>query len=329
MKKKLLLGAVLFLMFSTPFLPAIVASSLDSYETTEVQYSYFSKSVKATGEIITNNAIQLILDYPLFIDEVYISAGDNVLKGQAIAKVDKEMTITTILTALSSASLPSIVNEQSYAALIEEIGYLPNFDNIVDYDAIPEYIYAGSDGEIAAVNIKNNELIMPNSPIIEYKAESTAVVSVKIDEQYLSQINIGDTAVIVPVTTGEKLYGKVSFISNVAYSSFENFSDDKKVEINISFDEDVSIIDKSSAEVEIFSVLNEKSATIPFTAVLQDSDGYEFVYILNNTIPEKRYVSLGLSSNLGYQLNSGAKAGEIVIVNPPEDREISDIVITE
>ncbi len=329
MKKKLLLGAVLILMFATPLLPSIVVASLDSYNTQQVQYSYFSKSVKATGDIVTNNGVQLILDYPLVLDEVYISVGDDVLKGQAIAKVNKELTITTLLSTASYLSLPSIIDDYAYAELLAELSYAQSLDSLVDTDAIPEYIYAGTSGEIAAVNIKTNELIMPNTPLLEYSKEGTTLVSIQIDEQYLSEISIGDFAVVVPVTTGEKLYGKVSFISRIAFSSLENFNESKKVEVNIKLDEEVSIIDKSSAEVEIFSVLNEKSPTIPFSAVLQDSDGQEFVYILNGTSPEKRYLTLGLSSNSGYQVHDGVLAGEWLIINPPEDDEIDSMVIIE
>ncbi len=328
MKKKLILAITALLMFATPFLPSIVVASLDSYDTQIIEYSYFSKSVKATGEIKTNSGIQLILDYPLVFEEVYVSVGDDIIQGQAVAKVDKELTIETIFSAVTSQALPSIVDEVSYSQLISQLEYLPAFENLIDTDAIPQYIYAGSPGRIAAVNISKNSLTMPNTPLIEYGYESTAIVSVKIDEEYLSQIDIGDTAVIIPVTTGEKLYGKVSFISKVAFSAVDNFVSEKKVEINITLDDSVFVIDSSSVEVEIFSVLNEMSPTIPFNAVLQDEDGTEFVYILNGTTPEKRYVTLGLSSNLGYQLYNGVSAGERVILNPPEDIEIDDIVIT-
>lgn len=170
------------------------------------------------------------------------------------------------------------------------------------------------DGEVVAVETEEGDQVAEGDPAIIIVNRSMLYVDVQVDETEISRVKIGDTATItfdaLPDITAT---GKVTFINPVGQSSSGVVNYTVRVQLDESNPE---ILLGATATVAIDTGAAETLLTVPVTAVQTDTDGSEYVLVVNSDgTTEKVTVVSGTVTGSSVVVKGDLKAGETVELN--------------
>jgi HlyD family secretion protein len=296
-----------------------------SYTISEAQRTNIARTVSVSGTANPENIINLAFKVSGIVKEMNVDVGDEVKKGQRLAKID-----------------PSSLAEEANASM-EDIKYQ---DETFDYmkDNKGTYVKEQRDAQKAlvrkaealsrAAGIKLNEtyiyspiagtVIKRNADIGEIAIFNSTVLTVARGEMEI-EANIPESD-IIKISLGQK-----------ADVSFDAFSADVKFEASISEIEPSSTVIQDvvyykvklkldnvderikagmSCDLDIKTAEKENVIVIPLRAVKTEGDR-KYVEVLKdekNNVIDKVFVTTGLSGDEGMvEITSGLKGGEKVI----------------
>lgn len=226
---------------------------------------------------------------------------------QALANAERDYEASLLSTDQTGENYQNNVEKAQALASTEaselELAHLK--ESLDDY-----VIYAPIDGTVTTMNLKEgNYTTAGNTVAAEIQDFSTMQVAVKIDEQNIGGVHIGDP-VSVYINALDKTYdGKVSEISKTAVKS----DNAVYVEATVEFAAD-DVRSGFSAEVKLVKASAENAICIPLDAVNYDTDNTAYVNVKGaDGEMEKRRVKLGLSDTSMVQITEGLSEGETVL----------------
>ena len=227
---------------------------------------------------------------------------------QALANAERDYEASLLSTDQTGENYQNNVEKAQAQASTEtselELAHLR--ESLEDY-----VIYAPIGGTITTMNLKEgNYTTTGNTVAAEIQDFSTMQVAVKIDEQNIGGVHIGDP-VSVYINALDKTYdGKVSDISKTAVKS----NNAVYVEATVEFEADDDVRSGFSAEVKLVKASAENAICIPLDAVNYDTDNTAYVNVKGaDGEMEKRSVKLGLSDTSMVQITEGLSEGETVL----------------
>ncbi|MCI9377773.1 MAG: efflux RND transporter periplasmic adaptor subunit [Eubacterium sp.] len=169
-------------------------------------------------------------------------------------------------------------------------------------------VTADFDGIVTEIAVSAGTMAAEGTPLITLASAGDMCVETKVSKYNLASIQTGQTATIV---FQEKEYtGSVQNISKIAQQG-ESGSAMVIVKVHIDKPDD-SLILGLDAEVKIDLGSALGVLAVPISAVNSDMEG-NFVYVVENGIVAKKYVTTGLSSKEEIEIKSGIELGEKVI----------------
>ena len=158
-------------------------------------------TVLATGKIEYTESIEVKSSYPLVPQEIYVSDGDYVKKGDILFSVDT----TAVLNQISGMKIAAAMTGSKYS----DIDINPN--------AIPETITSPVDGIVTGINILENQLMPPDKTAVTISNGNGLQVRAMLSENIISSVKLGQRVEITGNGFKGKTYsGKVVFIANEA-----------------------------------------------------------------------------------------------------------------
>ncbi|HPF17680.1 MAG TPA: efflux RND transporter periplasmic adaptor subunit [Thermotogota bacterium] len=257
------------------------------------------------------------------IQELFVVDHQSIEKDATIAVIDSTQYQLNYLQAKTAfenslGGAPKTVEERLLSLQIAE----ENLTNTV--------IKSPVNGFIKNVPLHEGDRISANSVICTVVEDRLMYVESSIDEVDLKKVKVGQTVQFVfEPLDALKITGRVRQISPIAQSS----SGIVVIPIEFSFDslpKDQGVIPGLTCSVNILLMERTDIIVIPVLAVLEDEKG-SYCYVKHEIdtkesnkkggLPgEKRYLQIGQITENYVEIIDGLKEGEIVIIQPDEDR---------
>ncbi len=327
---------VFIIVISVSIIPYIVYTAVPAVSYVEPQQSIHASSIKATGTIQMNDIRDVYLTQPVMVDEVLVSLGDSVEKGELLARLS---TTPVPLAALALSQQPALTGLDitsaelsQYAALLSQYG----IDSQVLIDAMQEQntasaatasstqivpekeIRAPTAGIITGLNLKANGLAGLGQPAVTIGNNKSFVAVASVRESDISLVKLGAAAEITGNGMGGKVYkGYVSRIYPTATKVLSGTASSTVVQVEIVIDQpDARLKHGFTAKVEIETSDPREIVTVPYEAVRQDRNNTEYVYVYRDTQIKRQDITTGIELSTGVEAVEGLIPGDIVITEP-------------
>ncbi|HZK21852.1 MAG TPA: biotin/lipoyl-binding protein [Oscillospiraceae bacterium] len=273
-----------------------------------------------------------------------------------LVSLNAQLTVNKTLADAPLESIYKSLCDKAYADKIAaeaehellKSGWYADFEGVVTTVNIsPNTVYVPAQNKSSGINVSAILSVLSGggdvgsllSSFLNSSNKSTAIeiknydgftIDISLDKYDLQKVKVGQKVKITSVS--EKEYdGEVCF---VAAEATESTSFDIaslagpltggsgssnaaicKIKIN---NPDTAVVIGFDVDLEIITSVVENVPIVPVEAVRYDDKGM-FVWILSgskNTV-SKSYVTFGVSEDTKYELVSGAKLGDTIIINPP------------
>lgn len=287
-------------------------------------------SIDSTSGIVSNTypgyleegqSIDLTFKYGGTLEEVYVSEGNYVAKGQQIAKVSSPTLENSLRTA--QATKEQALDAYDRLKKVHDNGSLPEIKwkemeaNLEKAESAYDLAYAMLEenrlispisGTVAFIDAKVGENITPMKPVARIINTTGIAVKISVPEDEISKIRIGDRAdIVIPALGDCHFTGKVSEKSMT--SSLLTHSYPVKV-----------LVEKPSKELSpgmIGKVMLKADVNngiiIPANAILINQEG-KFVWVEENGRSTRRPITTSGYSGKGVVVTQGLQCGDHVIV---------------
>ena len=169
-------------------------------------------------------------------------------------------------------------------------------------------VTADFDGIVTEIQASAGSMAAEGTPLITLASARDMCVETKVSKYNLASVKTGQSAVI---EFQDKEYsGSVQKISKIAQQG-ESGSAMVVVKVHIDNPDD-SLVLGLDAKVNTSLGTAEDVLTVPISSVNSDTQG-DFVYVVENGVVVKKYVTCGLSSKEDTEIKKGIELGEKVI----------------
>jgi HlyD family secretion protein len=188
-------------------------------------------------------------------------------------------------------------------------------------------IKSSINGKVVQLDVQNNQYpTMENNTVIIYDLTQ---YKVKIQVSQYDAVNIspGQKSLIKIKGINKDYTGTVTDIGDAAIITLEGTNKEPKLELEVTLDNPDEKV-KVGYEADIDITLKESSNVIAvsFESILEDEDGKNYIFIVENNKAVQRFVKTGLETDFDVQVLEGIKVDEQYVKNPPSTLKDGDPV---
>jgi membrane fusion protein (multidrug efflux system) len=289
----------------------------------------FNHYVTVQGDVTTDQNIMIYPQFSGVLKDIYVKEGDQVKKGQKLAKIDDGGQSSQLKEMKAQRELAKTIFERQERLWDENIGseiqYLEaktafeQIDNAVDQmrsQLNKSVIYAPFSGKIDEVITDQGQVVSPGqTPIFRILNLGDMYVSANVPENYVGNISEGSEAIVTLGAIGKSFVGKVSQVSSNISESNRNFR------VRVSIPDSIDFVKPNLiATLKLNDYTSKQAIVIPENILQENASGQSFTFSLqmeNDSIGIANFRELKLGKN--YQ-------GEIEVL---EGLNSTDIVVTE
>jgi len=259
------------------------------------------------------------------IREIYVKEGDYVERGTILAKLNTEVTESSILDLQSSLYLAVVVYEKQKRlwdqGIGSEIQYLNAKNNkesleqkLVTLKAQQEMAILKSpvNGVVDKIYRKRGELALPGQQLMQIVNLEEMYINADVSETYLSSVKAGDIVKLeFPVYPDMQMEAPVYRKGDVINPSNRTFTIQVKLK-----NPDRALKPNILSVINIKDFSSDSAVVIPSVLIKQDITG-SYLYTIREeegkTIARKIYVTTGQSYEDKTMVVSGLQAGQKII----------------
>lgn len=175
-------------------------------------------------------------------------------------------------------------------------------------------------GTVLDVQVNPGQLVTQGGTLLVVGDLSRLIVEVNIGEGDSRELALGQKVEITGTSFAGTYTGIVSKIAPAGKSVSAN-QPQTVIPVEIAIEGSPPIKPGVSAEVNIITVHHPEALVLPYEAIVEDEDGQEWVFVVQEGKVEKRSVTLGTGNELYREVLDGLSAGEEVVINPPPELE--------
>lgn len=273
------------------------------------------------------------------VQKIHVKTGDSVKAGQVLMT----LSVSSAQDISDTVSLPDSLNEQTYQDLLET--YYSQIAGGNSSAAVPGTsssseqgsssassstsspaepietkdveITAPVAGVVTSVAISEQETVERNKAVMTVSASSDLQVRLAVNESQISEIKIGQRAVITGAGFHTVYEGTVTSISSEAKQEYHTIGTETVVEVLVRIQNPKSDIKPGfSAKARIITEESKNVLVAPYEAVRADDDGKEYVYLLHGRKAIKVPVTTRKEFESGFEVLSGLQDQDTIIMNP-------------
>ena len=303
------------------------ASKYALVEAQQVETSNFKHYIKVQGNVTTDENILIYPEFTGLLEAIYVKEGDEVKKGQLLARVDDAGMRNQLLELKAQRNLIKTRFERQQRLWNDNIGseiqYLEaktsfeQIDNSVkrmEQQLAKAEIRAPFAGIIDQVITDQGQVVMQNqNPLFRIVNLREMYVEANVPETFVGKIDQGTEAIIQLDALGINLETEVTRVSNFIEDSNRNF----RVRINLP-DSISQLKPNLIAMLQLNDYTNNKVVKISENILQETGAGEFFVYKLdnkeNNTAKAVfQKVEPGLNYQGEIEILSGLKEGDFIV----------------
>lgn len=260
-------------------------------ETVQLQPQAVEQTVSCTGIIESEDRQGVSVDTACVISEVLVKEGQAVKTGDPLVRIDKEATRKAGIASDSAQAL-------TLAAMGEEI-------------------LADKDGVVVSVTAEEGQLLEKGAPCVVLAPYSTLQVRIAIKEKDLP---ILDEGMLVRVTgDGFRKSGYEGVLADISSTAHIIGTGETVVEGVVELAEgqaDDSMRLGLTAKAAVVIAAMDGALVVPYEAVREDENGWEYVYVLEGGVARRRTLAVEKELASGVVLADDGLKGVQIIMQP-------------
>ena len=304
----------------------------------------YQELVTCQGEITAATVQDVVIPSNVVMQEVSVSVGDTVQKGDQLATVDRSST-QLVWRGMDGSQIKEETEElqgevagkdelsqelaawaQKYGLSAEEISsYLQqtqsgSSEELADtaLSDLPESYTAPLSGTVLQVSVSTGQLTQETG-VIRIADLSSLMVTAQVPENQIQQVQVGDTA---KVTNPQAETSTTATVKKIHPSVQEVWDGDqlkKVVLVELELEQpDASFLVGSDVQVEIAVGEEQTYYSVPYEAIRQDEDGQEYLYRLEGCHPIRTPISTGVELENCVQVLGDGLEGQAILYDPDQ-----------
>lgn len=255
--------------------------------TTTVKDTLFHHYIELQGSVNTKQNIVINAEYNGILTAVYVREGQDVKKGQLLAKIDDGGLSQQLAQAEIQANLAKTTYERQKRLWDQNIGSEIQFlDAQTSYEAQERAIAQLKDqvaktrviapfsGTIDDIITDQGSVVAAGAALMRIVSLDNMYIEAEVPEKYLPNISKGtDVKIHFPVL-GKTVESKVRQAGNYINPNNRSF----RIEVGIS-NTDGDIKPNLTAKLKVYDYLNEKAILLPQSVISENSRGEQYVYV--------------------------------------------------
>ena len=254
-----------------------------------------------------------------------VREGDFVNKGQRLACIGRDKTINAQLTAAQS----DLIREKSELDRVKKLvenGAIPGdqleitrarHENVkaqlarIEESRTDYLIGAPWSGIVSKVMVVEGDYVAPRTPLVEIFDPASLVIRFAIPESESQNVHIGNghtIAITLDAYTGKIFPGRIIRI----YPKLDPSTRTRLVEASLTAG--ISLTPGLFARIKLNVETHENAVLVPAEAVLVNAKGDRVAFVVQDGKAMARKVTTGIEAGRIFEIISGVKAGEQIVV---------------
>ncbi|ERM84978.1 hypothetical protein P872_23250 [Rhodonellum psychrophilum GCM71 = DSM 17998] len=288
----------------------------------------FDYLINASGKLEAVNQVKIVVQRQGILNELYVKEGDFVEKGKILARLDEsniqfnlekakiqrknaeanyQSEILSFQTLMESGDTAKIARIQDQLKAKSGLFTSEIEMKEAELDLQKGVVIASISGRIADLKIKKGSLVSSGEDLLEIINVNQLELKVKVLESDISQISIGQSASIFPVSGGAgDILGTVRSIN-------PKVDDNGLVQVSIQVSGNTGLLPGMNARAVIRSPQNN-SIVVPKQALVYRS-GRPVVFTVEKNESKWNYVEVGKDNGKEVEILTGIEVNATVITS--------------
>lgn len=296
-------------------------------EARELQLGTFKHYIKILGEATTDENILIYPEFSGNLKDIYISEGEEVKKGQRLAKIDDGGVSNQLAELKARRDLAKTRFERQKRLWDQNIGseiqfleaetayeQLNNSVKQVESQLKKSVIYAPFNGKIDEIITDQGQVVSPGqTPIFRILNLGKMYVSANVPENYVGSIEVGSEAIVSFGALGKTFKSEVTQVSSNISQNNRNFR------VKVAIPDSIEFVKPNLiATLEINNYKTGNAIVIPENILRENAQGKAFTFALtmeNDSlgVAEFRELKLGKRYQGEIEVLEGLKASDIIV----------------
>lgn len=294
----------------------------------ELKEEIFMHYLELQGDVKTKQNVLIFPEMPGTLEKVYVSRGQNVVKGQVLASIDDGGMSQQVAQLEATTALAKTTFERQKSLWDQKIGSEIQFlQTKTNYEAqknsLAQFkkqlgkstIRAPFTGVIDEV-IKDQGTVVapgPGSEIFRIVNLNNMFIETAVPEKYISNVTKGKSVEVFLPMLDKTLNTKVKETGNSINPANRTFT----IEIEVP-NSDKSIKPNLTAKLKINDYTSKNALLISQSIISENAEGQQYVYIISNLKDNKGFakqtiVKTGKTQGDVIEILEGVTAGDILI----------------
>ncbi|AVR47358.1 efflux RND transporter periplasmic adaptor subunit [Christiangramia fulva] len=287
----------------------------------------FRHYAEVQGDVATDENIIIHPEFSGILSQVNVDEGDQVKKGEVLARIDDGGLSSQLAQLEAQASLAKTTYERQKRLWEQNIGseiqYLEaktNYESVqnsvnqLKSQLAKTVVRAPFSGIIDQVFAEEGEVVSPGQQLFRLINLNDMYVTANVPENYLSRIKKGTEVKVNISGLDKEIEGKVTQVGNNINPNNRTF------EVKISIPNTNGMIKPNQiATIKLNDYTAENAVVVPESTIQKNALGESLVYVLNATsdstgTAKKTIVQTGYVYNDSIEITKGLEKNQILIV---------------
>lgn len=287
----------------------------------------FNHYLELQANVQTKENIVLNAEMGGILQQVYVTEGQSVTKGQTLGKIDDGGLSSQLAQMETQAALAKTTYERQQNLWNQKIGSEIQFLQAkTNYNAqlkavaqmksqlSKTVIRAPFTGTIDDIVTEKGSVVGPGTPIMRIVSLNNMYLDAEVPEKNINSVKKGSDVIVNFPVLGETLNTKISQVSN--YINPENRSFNIQIAVP---NKNGKIKPNLTSKIQIKDYSNPKAITVPISIISENAEGEQYLYIADNldkngnAIAKKVIVTTGQSQDGLIEITEGIKDGDKII----------------
>ena len=263
---------------------------IKTVQATKIKKVNYTEQIPVSGLFENKNSTEIIMAYPLYIKEVFVTENSFVYSGQALFSIDKK-----IMAEILSASNDAQEFGNTENALLKN--YIKTDINTSSIMKLPDIFYSPCNGYVSGLEISPSSLSMPDSNLVTIIPDNSVTAKISLSQFDYGKISVGDTISVSSVAFPEKKYsGRILNDNAVVNRQHTLAGETITVNVFASIDNpDDRIAEGMQINGHITLNSEDEINALSYDYIFQDETG-QYVFVLENGRAKKYYISTGIET---------------------------------
>lgn len=303
-----------------------------------VKDTVFSHYIDIQGNIDTKQNLIIYPEFAGALSQVYVKSGQNVTKGQILARIDDGGLSSQLAQIETQATLAKTTFERQKNLWNQKIGSEIQFlQSKTNYEAqmkavaqiksqlAKTTVKAPFSGIIDEVITDKGQVVGPGQPLMRIVNLSDMYVTANVPESFIGKIKNNAIVAVSIKSIGKTYNGKVRQIGNFINPNNRSFS----IEVAVP-NTDKLLRPNQVAVLKIEDYKKENAILIPENCITENAAGNKIVYTVDSSEKEpkatRKVIEIGLTSGSFVEIKNGISKGDHVILEGARSIQNKDAV---